>query len=422
MEEKLMITETAHSKLKPKVTFVLLYIAYIICFIDRSAMNIALAYIGKDFHLSTTTLGVVSSAFFFSYALMQIPGGWLTDKFGTKPTIIFAISIWSIFTILTGFAWSLASLLVIRVLFGIGEGAFPSASLKQISESVDYSHRAKATSGIISSNYIGSAIAPLLIAPIMVNFGWQTTFHLMGVIGVIFVIVYYFNLRHVTSQQQQLTHQRRHINWSSVIHNRLIWQFFIVVFGLSIVTKGLDSWMPTYLLQARHINLAGIAWLVPLPALAAGCGAILSGFVMNRFFVNREKWLIVVTSLLATGFMYGMYQSTSLAAVIIFEIATYFFKSIAFSSSFALFAMLMDKDSYGSSVGIVNFGGQLAGFVAPLLIGYLVDQFNGSYSAAFLVLVMAAAVSFVAAITFNSKHLNANKQAASQEAPVNEDY
>ncbi len=79
MEEKLMITETAHSKLKPKVTFVLLYIAYIICFIDRSAMNIALAYIGKDFHLSTTTLGVVSSAFFFSYALMQIPGGWLTD-------------------------------------------------------------------------------------------------------------------------------------------------------------------------------------------------------------------------------------------------------------------------------------------------------------------------------------------------------
>ncbi|WP_279491369.1 MFS transporter, partial [Lactiplantibacillus pentosus] len=103
--------------------------------------------------------------------------------------------------------------------------------------------------------YIGSAIAPLLIAPIMVNFGWQTTFHLMGVIGVIFVIVYYFNLRHVTYQQQQLSHQRHHINWSSVIHNRLIWQFFIVVFGLSIVTKGLDSWMPTYLLQARHINL-----------------------------------------------------------------------------------------------------------------------------------------------------------------------
>ena len=114
---------------RSKSVFTLLYVAFIICFIDRSAINIALSYIGNDFNLNATELGFVSSAFFFSYALMQIPGGWLADKFGSKITVITAILMWSIFTMMTGFAWSLVSLLVIRVLFGIGEGAYPSARL-----------------------------------------------------------------------------------------------------------------------------------------------------------------------------------------------------------------------------------------------------------------------------------------------------
>ncbi|MQS75450.1 MFS transporter [Lactobacillus halodurans] len=402
------------TNLKPRVTFALLYVAYVICFIDRSAINIALSYIGTDFNLSTTTLGVVSSAFFFSYALMQIPGGWLTDKFGTKKTILFAISIWSVFTIFTGFAWSLVSLLFIRILFGIGEGAFPSASLKQISESVSYEKRSGYTSGIVSSNYIGAAIAPLLIAPIMANFGWRSTFHVMGILGIVFVISYFLILRNVHYKNDSTIKSKTKIDWSSVLKNRLIWQFFVVVFGLSMVTKGLDSWMPTYLLQARHINLAGIAWLVPLPSLAAGLGAILSGWIMSKLFNHREKWLIALASLLATVFMYGMYSSKSLSAIITFEIATYFFKSIAFSSSFAFFAILISKKAYGSSVGIVNFGGQLAGFIAPLLIGYLVQIFGGSYSVAFLFLVFAAGIAFVAALTFNNKALIKNRQAASK--------
>lgn len=142
---------------KPKLVFILLYIAFIICFIDRSAISIALSYIGNDFHLDATKLGIVSSAFFFSYSLMQIPGGWLADKFGSKLTVVVAILMWSLFTILTGFAWSLASLLVIRILFGIGEGAYPSASLKQISEEFSFKARSEATSAIISSNYAGAA-------------------------------------------------------------------------------------------------------------------------------------------------------------------------------------------------------------------------------------------------------------------------
>jgi MFS family permease len=320
-----VLTNTITIKKKPIASFILLYAAFIICFIDRSAINIALSYIGTDFHLSQAALGVVASAFFFSYSLMQIPGGWLTDKFGTKPTVIVAIIMWSVFIVLTGFAWSLVSLLVIRVLFGIGEGVFPSASLKQISEEVSYHKRSQATSGIVSSNYVGAAVAPMLMAPIIASVGWRPTFHIMGIIGLVFVVAYIVVLRPIRQQVVNTNAKvQPKIPWSHVLTNKMIWQFFVVVFGLSIVTKGLDTWMPTYLLQARHIHLAGVAWMVPLPSVAAGIGAILSGLIMVGFFKNKEKWLIAIASLLATAFMFGMYRSSSLFAVIAFEVLTYF--------------------------------------------------------------------------------------------------
>jgi nitrate/nitrite transporter NarK len=121
--------------------------------------------------------------------------------------------------------------------------------------------------------------------------------------------------------------------------------------------------------------------------------------------------MLAVTSLGATVLMFAMYKSTSLSAVIGFEIATYFFKSLAFSGTFALFAELVGKEEYGSSVGIVNFGGQLAGFIAPIVIGWLVTIFNGSYSAAFLFLVFAAALAFVSSISLNAKKVAEKKVA-----------
>ena len=249
-------TQSAVKTHRGTITFIMVYIGYIICFIDRSAISIALSYIGQDLHLSTATLGVVASAFFFSYAFMQIPGGWLTDKFGTYRTIIVAITMWSLFTILTGFAWSLASLIIIRILFGIGEGTYPSASLKQISETMPYNKRASATSATISSNYVGAAIAPVVIAPVIAYAGWRTAFHLMGLLGIVFIVVYAIILRPRKQARLKASGHatQKRVPWKTVLTNGVLWQFFLIVFGLSSVTKGLDSWMPTYLLQAGHIN------------------------------------------------------------------------------------------------------------------------------------------------------------------------
>src|ERR1700687_5352148 len=108
------------------IGFALLYVAFLISYVDRTAISLARGQIGKDFNLQPADLGVVISAFFLGYAVMQIPGGWLADRFGSKYVIVVAIAMWSVFTVLTSFAWSLLSLIVIRLAFGLTEGAFPS--------------------------------------------------------------------------------------------------------------------------------------------------------------------------------------------------------------------------------------------------------------------------------------------------------
>jgi MFS family permease len=151
--------------------FAFLYLGWCIAYIDRVAINLALVSISKDLHLAPSAMGVVLSSFFIAYAIMQLPGGWLADRYGSKKVIIVTLLLWSAFTAFTGFAWSLGSLIVIRFMFGIGEGAFPCATFKGIPEYFPRAERPKMVSLLVSSNYVAPAIAPLLIAPLILAFG-----------------------------------------------------------------------------------------------------------------------------------------------------------------------------------------------------------------------------------------------------------
>lgn len=387
--------------------FALLYIAYCILYIDRAAMNIAISSVARDFGLNASQSGLVLSAFYISYAFIQVPGGWLSDKFGSKIVVIISIVMWSIFTMFTGFSWSFTSLIIIRFMFGIGEGPYTAASLSETSEVFGYKNRSKATSSMLSSNYVGSAIAPVIVAPLIIAFGWRLTFHVIGILGIVFVIVYYIVVRPIRKSKIKSDSKKvsKPFNLSNILTNKMVWQFIIITLGISMVNKGLDSWMPTYLLKIRHINIKSISYLVPLPFIAAGIGAFSSGWIMDKFFKNKEKLIIALSSLLTMIFVFEMYNAKSLTSVIVFEVITYFFKSITFASTYALFSKIITQDNYGSSIGLLNFGGQLAGFISPLAMGCLVDMFNGSYNAAFLFLVFSVGIAFVASLTLNSNEI-----------------
>lgn len=389
-----------------KVGFVLLYLGYVISYVDRAAISLALAQIGKDFNLQASDLGIVISAFFLGYAAMQIPGGWLSDRFGSKYVVVIAIAAWSVFTVMTSFAWSLASLIVIRLIFGLTEGAYPSASVKAVTEMFDKPSHPRLSALLVSSNYAGSMLAPLIMAPLLIAFGWRHAFEVIGFAGVAFAVIYFALVPYARSSvgRQSVASQTpvQQTSKRELLKNPFLWQLLTVWFGLSCVNKGLDSWMPTYLLQQRGLDLKAVGMLTPIPFLLATIATAIGGWVMTRFFADREKYLLIGSASLTGIFLYAMYKSETIPALIFFQSLVYFFKSFVLATVIALPTKILADDQIGTGVGMVNFGGQSAGFVAPAAMGFLVTG-TGSFDAAFDFLLVMTALSVLVAATIRTR-------------------
>ena len=395
------------------VGFVLLYVAFCISYIDRAAISIALAQIGKDFSLQASDLGIIISAFFLGYAIMQVPGGWLADRIGSKTVIIATIAMWSIFTVMTSFAWSLLSLIAIRFIFGIAEGGFPPATVKAITELFDKQACPKMSALLLSSNYAGSMIAPLVMAPLIIWLGWRHAFTAIGVAGIVFAIIYWVSIPRSgnVTPAAQARKQASAADMRELLRTPLLWQLLAVWFGLSCVNKGLDSWMPTYLLQQRGLDLKAVGLLAPIPFVLATISTAIGGWVMTTFFAEKEKYLLIASSTLSGVFLYAMYRSETIAALIVFQSLLYFFKSFVLATVIALPTKLLRNHQIGTGIGMINFGGQSAGFVAPAVMGFIVSG-TGSFDAAFGFLVVMTAIAVVVAATINTAQADVVPSAA----------
>jgi sugar phosphate permease len=400
------------------VGFVLLYVAFLISYVDRSAISLALGQIGKDFDLQAADLGIISSAFFLGYAVMQIPGGWLADRFGSKYVIVVAIAMWSVFTVMTSFAWSLASLIAVRLVFGLTEGAFPAASFKGLAELFDRPERPKLAALLTSSNYAGSMVAPLIMAPLIIAMGWRYAFEAIGFAGIAFAVVYIFLVPHVRPAAGSGVEPASigahaptgKAEARELLKDPLLWQLLTVWFGVSCVNKGLDSWMPIYLLQQRGLDLKAVGILTPIPFLLATIATAIGGWVMTRFFPEREKFLLIVSAALTGIFLFAMYESRTIGALIFFQSLVYFFKSFVLATVVALPNKILPGDQIGTGLGMINFGGQCAGFVAPMAMGFLVTG-TGSFDAAFDFLLAMTILAVVMATMIRNREVLVERMA-----------
>jgi sugar phosphate permease len=387
------------------IGFILLYLAFCISYIDRAAISLALGQIGKEFDLQAANLGVVISAFFLGYALMQVPGGWLADRIGSKTVVIVTITMWSIFTVMTGLAWSLLSLIAIRFIFGIAEGGFPPASIKAIAELYDREKRPKMSAFLTSSNYAGSMIAPLVMAPLIIWLGWRHAFAAIGFAGIAFALIYFLAVpraaRAGEADVAAVKAKQDNAQASELLKNPLLWQLLVVWFCLSCVNKGLDSWMPLYLLQQRGLDLKAVGILTPIPFVLATISTAIGGWVMTTFFAEREKYLLIGSSALTGIFLYAMYTSKTITALIVCQSLLYFFKSFVLASVIALPTKVLRDEQIGTGIGMVNLGGQSAGFVAPMIMGFIVTG-TGSFDAAFSFLVVMTALAVLVAATIRT--------------------
>ena len=387
------------------VVFFFLYIGFCISYIDRSAIGLALPSISKDFALAPTQMGVVISAFFIGYSIMQIPGGWLADHFGSKTVICIALTLWSIFTFTTGHASTLAGLLFLRFVFGLCEGPYAGSCYRAIAEYFPRELRPAFTTGILSSNYIGSAIAPIIIVPLILWFGWRGMFQALGCIGLVYVFFYAFFYAFFVKQVKPAEEEKAGAKKGSkkeyflkLLHFSIIWKLVVCAFCISCINKGLDAWMPTYLIAERGINLKAVGYVTPIPFMASFLSTAGCGWLMNKYFDKKEQYMIAICAVMTAVFLYLMYNAETLFWVVVFQCGVYFFKACILGSAVAIVLKIVTGSIAGSASTLVNMGGQVAGFISPVIMGYLVSAFNGSFNAVFYYLIAAAALCAVSAL------------------------
>jgi len=400
-----MITNEVTKKSR-NVILALLFLGWSLGNLDRYIMNYAVVSITGDLQLDASSTGIILSAFFLGYAIMQIPGGWLADKFGAKRILLTAVIMWSIFTGLTAIAWSLTAMIVIRFLFGIGEGGFQPASSKIIATIFPKEERGRAMSIMLTSGGIVSLIVPLLAAYLLGTIGWRMMFILIGAIGAIIAYLYwkYIQLpKSETVDAAETGNLAVKVGFKELLKTPLMWNLIIAYFCIYAVNWGLVSWIPTYLQKNRGLDLMSIGWAQTIPAITTIIGVYGSGYIIDKLPKGMEKVLGSISCAMIGILLYLMFTAKTVTLFIGYQTVVSIFIAFVITLLPVIVLKKLPSSITGSAMGIANTGGQLAGFVTPMAIGFMVDAFNGSFDAAFWMLIGFALICIVSLVTLNDQ-------------------
>jgi MFS transporter, ACS family, glucarate transporter len=380
-------------------------------YLDRLAISAAMPFITQEFGLSPSQRGYIFSAFTLTYALFEIPTGWLGDRYGTRRTLTRIVLWWSAFTALTAAARGFWSLFVVRLLFGMGEaGAIPNSACT-VSRWFPATQRGRAMSGVCIGHALGASLTPPLVFWLIGQQGWRLTFVQFGVLGVLWCAAWYWWFRDTPEEHAAVNRaesrlicadgearrDRSHsIPWRTFLRSRNIFFLCAMYFAYGYSLYFYITWLPTYLIEARGFTLTTAGWFSALPwvfgAVAFLCGGTLTDWLATRTGnkkVARCGVGVFGLSMSAVMVLLGALTPGAVASALFIALALFF----QFLTTPAVWATCMDIGGHRAGVvsGTTNTFGNLAGTLAPIVFGYIVEKLNswtlGFYVAAGFLLV-----------------------------------
>jgi sugar phosphate permease len=405
--------------------------AYMITYVDRVVISSAVPSIQKEFGFSIVTMGWILSSFQWGYALFQIPGGWLGDRFGPRRTLTWIVTWWSLFTCATVFAWSAGSMALIRFLFGTGEaGAFPIAT-RSLSRWMLPTERGFAQGATHAGSRLGGALTPVFVVLIIARYGWRAAFICCGSLGFIWAAAWFWYYRDtpdehhsVNAQERQLirsslelargSKRTQSIPWKRIVASRQMWiisaMYFCYAYNLGVYLV----WFPKYLNDHRGFNLKQMGLYASLPLLAGTAGDIFGGW-FSDFWAKRSGDLRTARRMVGAGgfLLSGLsivpacLTTNSMTCVWLSCLAMFALEATV-GVSWAL-TLDIGGDSAGSVSAVMNTFGNVGGAVASALSAYLVMLYG--WNAPFLVM---AGLSVVATVLY--LQINASKRLPSVTA------
>lgn len=377
----------------------LICVMYGLTYIDRVNVSTASSIFRQDLHLNNTQVGLVFSAFAYPYLVFQIIGGWLSDRFGARQTLIVSALLWALGTILTGLAGGLLTMLAARVVLGFGEGAtFPGAT-RAMSDWTPNTERAFSQGITHSSARLGNALTPPLVAWLIGVATWRGSFFILGILSLGWVLVWALYFRNDPRTHPQITaaelqrlppysadKKKEPIPWGPL--SRRMAPVTIVYFCYGWTLWLYLAWIPAFFFHSYKLNLANSALFSSGVFFAGVLGDTLGGVLSDRILRktgNLDKArrnLVVVGFLCSLAAMMPVLFSHNLTLVAICLSLAFFFSEFTIGPMWAIPMDIAPRFS-GCASGLMNSGSALAAIISPLISGYVIDK-TGNWELPFL--------------------------------------
>lgn len=383
----------------------LLLIATIINYVDRVNISIAAPFMAKDLGLDKVEMGLIFSAFAWTYAFALVPAGFIADRFGSRFTYGASLISWSAVTVCQGMVGGFASLFGLRLAIGAMEGpAFPANS-RAVTVWFPARERGMASSIYVCGQYLGTALFTGLLLWLATTYDWRHVFYSTGIIGIVFGIAWLYlyrdpmNCKKVSKEELayiedggglvKSSQERNKFKWAQIaelLKYRQVWAICLGKFASTSALYFFLTWFPTYLIEERHLTMVKVGIFAVLPFIGATVGVLLAGFIAD-WMIRRgyslsfsRKLPLVVGSALGMSIMLVNFTDSNEVCIALLTIA-FFAQGIA-SSSWAAVSEIAPKELIGLTGGITSLAANIGGIVTPIVIGQILHV-TGNFAWAF---------------------------------------
>ena len=396
----------------------LLCLMYMVTYLDRVSLASTAPLISKEFGFSKVTMGIIFSAFIWAYALFQVPGGWMGDRFGPRKVLSAIMTYRTVIAVVTTRAFSLPSFWTIRFLLGVGEaGAFPTAT--RAMQLWFPRHERGFVQGVShAASRLGAAIGPPVAVVIMIHYGWRSVFYVIGALSLLWSLLYFISYHNMPEENTRVNNaelasirgldekgeinhaniqKRPKVPWSMLLKHSNMWAVMCAYATYQYSLWIFLSWLPSYLVDHRHFTLIKMGYFASLPLLGGVAGDTLGGWLTDKILVKTNNLKFARRSVAIIG-MLGCAGAILPAAMTanpntaVYCLTTaMFFLEMTIGPAWAV-PMDIGGEFSGTVSGMMNMGGQIVGAVSPTVFGILVAR--GNWVAPF---VVSACLTFVGA-------------------------
>lgn len=385
-------------------------------YFDRTVLSVAMPALIHVFDLTPVAVGYLLSSFIWSYAPLQLPAGMVVDRWGTRATAWRCIGFWSAATALTGLSWNFASLFVCRMMLGVGEAPTFALGTRAMREWAPARERAFATAIFASGPAFGTAVGAVFIAWLVSAVGWRIAFVISGSLGFIWIIFWLMYFRQPEeaawlpdTEREMILAERAPggtvkapgMSLKELLSYQTMWGLFLVQGCVNYTQYLFLTWLPTYLVQSRGLNILHSGLETGICYFGAMVLTILLGKISDHVLTpealraGKRRYAIVALALGAAVMVFAPIAESQVTLLVLLTISLACVQSVFVNTYSLTNDLLHAGNNIGTAVGWVQFGGNIFGLAAPIATGYIVAA-TGSFTSAFLtagvLLVIGAAI------------------------------